>query len=208
MRESFSQKVKNQTAAAEIRKKCCRHTCSDLAGDAVPDPERLRDSWEKCRCDGCRTVFFRELFRICGSVTDPKKSYQLDFSLEDPESAAFVRDCLGEAGFSFGSSVRKGRSVLWLRDSGSVEDFLAYLGATSASFDVMNAKIDREFRGNVVGNIIALLVSLGTTVPLVNTFTMNGVSFVGIAACVLGIVIMAWYLRRSMHTFPGTRGDA
>ena len=66
----------------------------------------------------------------------------------------------------------------------------------------------REFRGNVVGNIIALLVSLGTTVPLVNTFTMNGVSFVGIAACVLGIVIMAWYLRRSMHTFPGTRGDA
>ncbi len=129
MRESFSQKVKNQTAAAEIRKKCCRHTCSDLAGDAVPDPERLRDIWEKCRCDGCRTVFFRELFRICGS--------------------AFVRDCLGEAGFSFGSSVRKGRSVLWLRDSGSVEDFLAYLGATSASFDVMNAKIDREFRGNV-----------------------------------------------------------
>ena len=149
MRESFSQKVKNQTAAAEIRKKCCRHTCSDLAGDAVPGPERLRDIWEKCRCDGCRAVFFRELFRICGSVTDPKKSYQLDFSLEDPESAAFVRDCLCEAGFSFGSSVRKGRSVLWLRDSGSVEDFLAYLGATSASFDVMNAKIDREFRGNV-----------------------------------------------------------
>lgn len=149
MRESFSQKVKNQTAAAEIRKKCCRHTLSDMAGDAVPGPERLRDIWEKCRCDGCRAVFFRELFRLCGSVTDPKKSYQLDFSLEDPESAALLRDCLGEAGFSFGSSVRKGRSVLWLRDSGSVEDFLAYLGATSASFDVMNAKIDREFRGNV-----------------------------------------------------------
>ena len=50
---------------------------------------------------------------------------------------------------SFGEAPRKGRTVLWLRGSGAVEDFLAYMGATGASFDVMNAKIEREFRGNV-----------------------------------------------------------
>lgn len=65
----------------------------------------------------------------------------------------------------------------------------------------------REFRGNVVGNVVALLVSLGTTVPLVNAFTMNGVSFVGILACALGIAIMAWYLHRTLGAVPGPQGD-
>ena len=109
----------------------------------------LRAVWERCRCDGCRTVFFRELFRAHGSVTDPHKSYQLDYTLDDAEAGEFLRDALASAGFSFGLSERRGKTVLWLRDSSSVEDFLAYLGATSASFDVMNVKIDREFRGNV-----------------------------------------------------------
>lgn len=151
MAETFSQNVKKQLAAAELRKKCCRHTFSDMEAleGTVPGAARLREIWERCRCEGCRAVFFRELFRLCGSVTDPKKSYQLDFALGDPDAAVLLRDWLAGAGFAFGMSGRRGKTVLWLRDSGSVEDFLAYMGATSASFDVMNAKIDREFRGNV-----------------------------------------------------------
>ena len=151
MAESFSQTVKKQLAAAELRKKCCRHTFADMEALAgiLPDAEGMRKLWERCRCGGCRAVFFREIFRLCGSVTDPKKSYQLDFSLEDPSAAALLREYLADAGFSFGMSARRGKTVLWLRDSGSVEDFLAFMGATAASFDVMNAKIDREFRGNV-----------------------------------------------------------
>ena len=151
MTESFSQNVKNQLAAAELRKKCCRHTFSDVESLAENGfgADELRSVWERCRCDGCRTVFFRELFRARSSVTDPRKSYQLDYTFDDAQAGEFLRDALAEAGFSFGLSGRKGKTVVWLRDSGSVEDFLAYLGATSASFEVMNAKIDREFRGNV-----------------------------------------------------------
>ena len=150
MAQVFSQNVKNQLAAAEIRKKCCRHTFADMdpLDKNGADVSRLREIWERCRCDGCRSVFFRKLFLLFGSVTDPSKSYQLDFSFGDADTAAFVRDCLASAGFSFGQSLRRGRTVLWLRESGAIEDILAYMGATSASFDMMNAKIEREFRGN------------------------------------------------------------
>ncbi len=166
MAETFSQNVKKQLAAAELRKKCCRHTFADMEAleGTVPGAETLREIWERCRCEGCRAVYFRELFRLCGSVTDPKKSYQLDFALEDPEAAALLREYLAGAGFAFGLSGRRGRTVLWLRDSGSVEDFLAYMGATSASFDVMNAKIDREFRGRATkkyADAVALLKKAG-----------------------------------------------
>ncbi|MBE6725562.1 MAG: DNA-binding protein WhiA [Ruminococcaceae bacterium] len=151
MAERFSQTVKTQLAAAELRKKCCRHTFSDMEALNAEGchADGLRAVWDRCRCGGCRAVVFRELFRTHGSVTDPRKSYQLDYTLDDAEAGKFLRDALAEVGFSFGLSERKGKTVLWLRDSGSVEDFLAYLGATAASFDVMNVKIDREFRGNV-----------------------------------------------------------
>ncbi|MBQ3637778.1 MAG: DNA-binding protein WhiA, partial [Clostridia bacterium] len=144
MPESFSQKVKSQIAAAEIRKKCCRRTGEDL--EAVRESGwgagNLSSVWNRCRCENCRAVFFRGIFCAAGSVTDPAKSYQLDMSFPDRESAEAVRDMAGEIGFSFGLASRRGRSVLYLRESGAVEDFLAFLGATAASFEVMNAKID------------------------------------------------------------------
>ena len=151
MPESFSQKVKSQLAAAEVRKKCCRRTGEDLEAVRVSEwgADKLSSVWNRCRCENCRAVFFRGIFCAAGSVTDPAKSYQLDMSFPDRESAEAVRDMAGEIGFSFGLASRRGRSVLYLRESGAVEDFLAFLGATAASFEVMNAKIDREFRGNV-----------------------------------------------------------
>ena len=150
MAESFSQKVKTQLAAVEVRKKCCLRTESDLgrARESGWGAAALSDIWNRCRCEGCRAVFFRTLFRAAGSVTDPAKSYQLDLSFSDRETAEAVRETAREAGFSFGLSFRRGKSVIYLRESGAVEDFLAFLGATAASFYVMNAKIDREFRGN------------------------------------------------------------
>ena len=40
------------------------------------------------------------------------------------------------------------RYLLYLKNSGEIEDFLARTGATHAAFDLMNAKIVREVRGN------------------------------------------------------------
>ena len=114
MAESFSQIVKNQLAAAELRKKCCRHTSADMEALAgiLPDTEGLRKLWERCRCGGCRAVFFREIFRLCGSVTDPRKSYQLDFSLEDPSAAALLRTLTQSGGTQRGCELLGAGHVL------------------------------------------------------------------------------------------------
>lgn len=156
--ESFSKKVKNQLAAEEIKKKCCRYTDNEMQSLAPRKKEELgdelREIFENCRCDGCRIVYLRRLFEIYGSVTDPKKSYHLDFSFTFESSCDAAEESLAEMGFEFRRTVRRDKNgrekyVLYLKDSSAIEDFLVALGASAAAFDVMNSKIIGEFRNSV-----------------------------------------------------------
>ena len=151
MEETFGKTVRRQLQTVEVRKKCCRFCADAIAAwvEGPGDADELRRIWAKCRCDGCRGAVLRTLFLTCGTVTDPAKSYQLDLTFADPKAADAVREIAGECGFALGESTRRGKTVLYLRDSEGVEDFLAAIGATAASFAVINAKILSEFRGNV-----------------------------------------------------------
>lgn len=157
MTETYSAKAKAQMQAVEVRKKCCRFTAAALEGpeftaDAPDTPEtaeKLREIWQKCRCDNCRLVWIRAVFCRYGSVTDPEKAYHLDFSFREEETADFLQEILADAGFDFRKSTRKSRFVLYVKDHALIEDFLISLGAQTAAFDLMNSKIRHEFLGGV-----------------------------------------------------------
>ena len=149
--ESFSQKVKDQLKELEIRKKCCRFTDNALAELNRDEncAEAVRDIWQKCRCDTCRIIWLRRLFLLYGSVTDPTKSFHLDYSFRHEEESDAALEAFGEMGLDFRPAVRKGRFILYLKDSTAIEDFLVSIGAQNAAFDVMNTKIMNEFRNSV-----------------------------------------------------------
>lgn len=156
--ESFSKKVKTQLAAEEIKKKCCRITDSEMASlhprKKEELGEELRRIYENCRCDNCRIVYLRRLFELFGSVTDPQKSYHLDFTFPVESSCDAAEEVLAEMGFDFRRTVRRDKNdnekyVLYIKESSAIEDFLVALGASSAAFDVMNSKIVHEFRNSV-----------------------------------------------------------
>ena len=132
--------------SAEIRKKCCRHTDEDfsLIDFEADSAEQLTFFWSKCRCDGCRAVFLRRLFFVCGSVTDPDKAYHLDFSFRSPEMREACARILEEAGFEFHRTKRRNRFVLYVKNSSAIEDFLVIIGASGAAFELMNQKIVRD----------------------------------------------------------------
>jgi len=151
--ESFAKKVKEQLKAEQIRKKCCKFTensMTDLASRKKEDiGSELSEIFSKCRCDLCRTVFLRHLFIIFGGVTDPEKSYHLDFTFNEENSCIAAEAILLSMGFDFRRTTRREKHVLYMKDSALIEDFLAAAGASSAAFDVMNEKIVREFRNSV-----------------------------------------------------------
>ncbi len=146
--ESFSKSTKAQLEAEEIKKKCCRHTFADVQAlkDKKSDDnsEKIAGIYEKCRCDGCRSVFVRGLFMLYGSVTDPKKQYHLDFSFRHEPEASVLGGILDELGFDFHKTVRRERHVLYIKESAAIEDFLVFIGAQGAAFEIMNSKIVRE----------------------------------------------------------------
>lgn len=151
MTESFSKKVKNQLEAVEIKKKCCKFTASAMENLQKKEnmAEKILDIYKKCRCDVCREVFWRTLFTVYGSVTDPLKSYHMEFSFYFEDERDTVLELIADTGFDFKPSVRKNKFILYVKDSVVIEDFLVYIGASAAAFDVMNSKIVHEFRNSV-----------------------------------------------------------
>ena len=149
--ESYSQNIKRQLDAININKKCCRYTDEKMSVLQKKDDNSsvLRALWQKCRCDGCRTVFVRRAFLFYGSVTDPEKAYHLDFTFKNEGEADVIGTALEECGFDFHRSRRREKYVLYIKNSTDIEDFLVYIGASGAAFELMNSKIVHEFRNSV-----------------------------------------------------------
>ena len=154
MRETFSSRLKRSAELTEVKKKCCRFTDSAFTAPGVVLSKK-QDSYDavsgiygKCRCDGCRQVFFRRMFIIFGSVTDPMKSYHLEFAFSTAREAELMAGLLEENGFRFSISERSGRHIVYVKNSGAIEDFLVFIGAQSSAFEVMNSKIVHEIRND------------------------------------------------------------
>lgn len=181
--ESFSKKLKDQLREEEIKKKCCRFTANAVSGwdSEAGCGEELRDIFGKCRCESCRSILVRQMFLERGSVTDPGKNYHLDFTFPAEETALAMQEILMACGFSFGASVRRGKYVIYMKNSTDIEDFLVFIGAQTAAFDVMNSKIVREFRNSVnrqvncdTANIEKQLKAAGKYISAIESLTESG----------------------------------
>lgn len=144
--ESFSKKVKNQLAAAETKKKCCKRMLD--CGIEFDETKPLSEITAAFRCPSCAAHFAAGLFVSHGSVTDPAKRYHLDLKFASERAANEVAAFLSESGLSPKLGKRGGASIVYFKDSSAIEDFLAFIGANSAAFDLMNSKIIRELRNN------------------------------------------------------------
>lgn len=151
MIESFNQKCKAALRQIPVKKHCCRAILSAMEKlpQRLDDSEAVLQLYKQCADDCCRTTYFRSLYLLCGHVTDPDKRYHLDFAFADSNT----RDCVAEvfrcAGFFFHSSIRRGIPIVYTKNSGEIEDFLTYIGASQAALSVMNAKIVKDFRSGV-----------------------------------------------------------
>jgi len=154
MRESYSKSAKSALlASTEKKKKCCARIFDDILAlaDEESFEERTRKiiiSSEHFKCSSCFSYFLRGLFIAFGNVTDPSKSYHLELSFKTQTERDSVLEILSENGVEMKPAERKGRALLYIKDSAVIEDFLAIIGANKLAFDLMNSKIVREVREN------------------------------------------------------------
>ena len=90
-----------------------------------------------------RLAFLRGAFLVGGSVTDPTKSYHLEFCTSHLSVSRELYSLLAECGFQGRLSQRKGSHIVYFKQNEEIADLLTTLGAPVAGMEVINAKLDK-----------------------------------------------------------------
>ena len=102
--------------------------------------------------DCCTAAFLRGAFLTCGTATDPSKEYHLEFAVAHQNLANDLYTLLCEVdAFPLSPAVaaRKNGYVVYLKESGPIEDLLTYLGAPGAAMELMQVKMYKEVKNNI-----------------------------------------------------------
>ncbi|MDL2215705.1 DNA-binding protein WhiA [Ruminococcaceae bacterium OttesenSCG-928-N02] len=113
-----------------------------------PKQASLRLARENIEGDDAFVAFLTGCFLAGGLITNPAKEYLMEFLTPRFNFAADFTVLLFEKGFDPKRTVRKSQHIIYFKASEQVEDLLATMGATAASFEVMNLKIIKDIRNN------------------------------------------------------------
>lgn len=148
---SFSRKAKDALSEITPKKGCCKST-EKLLRDAIQDPfdcVKAKKAGERALCDECVATFLRILFIEFGTVSDPAKSYHLELSFPDEAFRDYVCGVLSERGLDAKRGIRRNRFTFYYKNSGAIEDFIAFIGGAGIAFDMINLKLVKEMRSNI-----------------------------------------------------------
>lgn len=183
---SFSKRTKEMLISAQTKKGCCKKTYKKAIavfefGDISEINKAIAEAESFWKCPSCAGLFVRAAFVCYGSVTDPAKAYHAELSLPVESTAELMRGLLTNAGYPPKSSRRKGKYILYYKDSEAIEDFLAFIGATGAAFELMNSKIVREVRNQTnravncdTANIGKAIESAGKLARIIQNLKSSG----------------------------------
>ncbi len=150
-KKSFSSETKDLIADIHSKKGCCRKTYEMLsAAFTYPeDFEKAAFAGERMLCNDCYATYFRLVFLKFGTVTDPKKSYHLEMAFSNELYRDYIKNKLFEVGLVAKCGKRRDKFTVYFKESGTIEDFLATIGAFEKAYDMINLKLLKEMRSNV-----------------------------------------------------------
>ena len=112
----------------------------------------------------CPAAFLRGVFLSCGTVTDPERGYHLEFVVPYKRLSADLMKFMDELGLNPKYIVRKGNHIIYFKDSESIEDILAIMGAANASLYIMNVKIEKDVKNKINRRINFEISNINKTV--------------------------------------------
>lgn len=118
----------------------------------MPQPDEIRSilpSRLLLQKTCCRRAYLRGVFLMTGSVSDPSKSYHLEIVFQRQEDARMIVRLMDSLGFGARVSTRKGRYVVYLKESEQISDLLGAMGATLCLMKLENERILKDIAGNI-----------------------------------------------------------
>lgn len=116
----------------------------------------------------CASAFLRGAFLACGTVTAPERGYHLEFVVPYKRLCMDMMKFMDELNLKPKYIVRKGNHVIYFKDSESIEDILAIIGAQDASLYVMGIKIEKDVKNKVNRKLNFEISNINKTVDAAN----------------------------------------
>ncbi len=105
-------------------------------------------------CDNCSKHFLTGFFVNKAILTNPKKSYSLEFVLKEEEKADIIINKFSAFDFEIKKTKRNDNFVLYTKQSEVIEEILALVGAQNACLEIMSGKVMRDIsnKANRIAN--------------------------------------------------------
>lgn len=94
----------------------------------------------------CKRSFIRGAFLCIGSISDPKKVYDLEFVCGDESKIGIIRGYLDSFGINVRITKRKNAFVLYIKDAEGIVDTLNVMGAHNSLMYMENLRVEKDFR--------------------------------------------------------------
>ena len=97
----------------------------------------------------CKRAFLRGMFLACGTVSDPQKSYHLEFACEEESLARQVCEALAAFEVEAKVSTRRSTRIVYLKEGDALAEALNIMGAVVSMMELENVRILRGYRGSI-----------------------------------------------------------
>lgn len=121
----------------------------------------------------CAKSYITGLFVGCGVITLPslkaesKKinaGYHFEFFLSSASVADDLVALLASNGFKFKTALRAEGTVVYVKDSATISDVLAYMGANKAVLELQNLLIEKDCRNNANRQSNCITANIGKSI--------------------------------------------
>lgn len=112
----------------------------------------------------CARAFLRGAFLSIGSMSDPEKSYHLEFVCSKTEQAKQLQDIIEEFQIEARCIKRKKYDVVYLKEGAAIVDLLNVMGAYRSLMNLENLRIVKEMRNSVNRRVNCETANISKTV--------------------------------------------
>lgn len=97
----------------------------------------------------CRASYVRGAFLGSGSVSNPEKSYHLEFNAKNKTEAENLCRLLEEEGFPSRTTYRKGHYIVYMKECEAIANLLGFIGAGNSALSLFTIQIEKEMRNSI-----------------------------------------------------------
>lgn len=96
----------------------------------------------------CKRAYLRGLFLGCGTMSDPRMSYHLEFVVESKQLAVDIKKLIGSfVDLAANYTKRKNDYVVYMKKAAYISDLLNIIGAEDAVLEFENIRVGKEVKG-------------------------------------------------------------